>query len=72
MDDMGGLKVLPNDSNLAIIDFILQVKIIAKIAICSQNCVQIWKGRDRKMDFCMVRHKIMSSQRRDCSYIKLF
>ena len=41
MDDMGGLKVLPNDSNLAIIDFILQVKIIAKIGICSQNCVQI-------------------------------
>ena len=27
------------------------------IAICSPNCFQIWKGRDRKMDFCRVRHK---------------
>ena len=27
------------------------------IAICSQNCVQIWKGRDRKTAFCRVRHK---------------
>ena len=31
-----------------------QVKILA---ICSPNCVQIWKGRDRKMVFCRVRHK---------------
>ena len=28
-----------------------------KIAICSPNCVQIWKSRDRKMVFCRVRHK---------------
>ena len=27
------------------------------IAICSPNCLQIWKGRDRKTVFCRVRHK---------------
>ena len=27
------------------------------IAICSPNCVQIWKGRDRKTGFCRVIHK---------------
>ena len=27
------------------------------IAICFQNCVQIWKGRDRKTFFCRVVHK---------------
>ena len=30
----------------------------AKIVIFSQNCVWIWKGRDRKTVFCRVRHKI--------------
>ena len=29
----------------------------SSIAICSQNCVQIWKGKDRKTVFCRVRHK---------------
>ena len=28
-----------------------------KIAICSPNCVQIWKSRERKTVFCRVRHK---------------
>ena len=28
-----------------------------KIAICSTNCVQMWKGRDQKTVFCRVRHK---------------
>ena len=28
-----------------------------KIAICSTNCVQMWKGRDQKTVFCSVRHK---------------
>ena len=28
-----------------------------KIAICSQNCARIWKGRDQKMVFCRVGHK---------------
>ena len=27
------------------------------LAICFPNCVQIWKGRDRKTVFCRVRHK---------------
>ena len=28
-----------------------------EIAICSPNCVQIWKGRDWKTIFFRVRHK---------------
>ena len=28
-----------------------------EIAICSPNCVQIWKGRDRKMGFFRMSHK---------------
>ena len=34
-----------------------QVSIL--LALCSPNCVQIWKGRDRKTVFCRVsmRHK---------------
>ena len=32
-------------------------KVLKLIAICSPNCVQIWKGRDRKTVFCSVRHK---------------
>ena len=27
------------------------------LVICFPNCVQIWKGRDWKTVFCMVRHK---------------
>ena len=32
-------------------------KLHLTIAICSKNCVQIWKGRDRKTVFCRVKHK---------------
>ena len=28
-----------------------------KIAVCSPNCVQIWKGRDQKTVLCRERHK---------------
>ena len=32
------------------------------IAICSPNCVQIWKGRDQKMVFCRVRLVLTKSR----------
>ena len=35
------------------------------LAICSPNCVQIRKGRDRKAVLCRTRYKKMLSQRQD-------
>ena len=48
-----GINYYCNDCNLisfAIVSFEM-------LAICSPNCVQIWKGRDQKTVFCRVRHK---------------
>ena len=35
----------------------LGIRLKKELVICSPNCVQIWKGRDRKTVFCRVRHK---------------
>ena len=36
---------------------VLVIHELTIIAICSPNCVQIYKGRDREMVFCRARHK---------------
>ena len=41
----------------AILPNISKINCLLCIAICSPNCVQIWKGRDQKTVFCRVRHK---------------
>ena len=41
-----------------------------KIAICSTNFVQIWKGRNQKTVFCSVRHKKKLSRRWNFCYDK--
>ena len=30
---------------------------VISLAICSQNCARIWKGRDQKTVVCRVKHK---------------
>ena len=53
-----GTKASKNNSgNDGEILFNYYSKISKMRAICSPNCVQIWKGRDRKTVFCRVSHK---------------
>ena len=41
-----------------------------EIAICSPNCVQIWKGRDQKTVLLKARHKKYEPMARLFFYVK--